>query len=160
MGRSTKYILEILEEAVRNSTSVAGVMRYLGLVPSGGSHHHLSRRIKKLGIDTSHFTGSAHTRGGRALNRLEWKEVLVRKPIDAPRQKPPLLRRALVESGRAYKCERCGLGDQWCDYPITLHVDHIDGNPNDSRPENIRFLCPNCHSQTPTWAARKRFGAP
>ncbi|WP_307718227.1 HNH endonuclease signature motif containing protein [Rhodococcus pyridinivorans] len=42
----------------------------------------------------------------------------------------------------------------WRGEPITFHVDHIDGNSHDSRPENVRFLCPNCHSQTPTWAGR------
>ncbi|WFS16035.1 HNH endonuclease [Rhodococcus aetherivorans] len=154
MGRSTKYTREVLEDAVRNSASVAGVMRYLGLVPSGGSHHHLSRRIKRLGLDTSHFTGQAHMGGAPARNRLPWREVLVVQPTGTPRRMAKLLRRALLESGRPHKCESCGIGPEWCDLPLTLHVDHIDGNPNDSRPENVRFLCPNCHSQTATWAAR------
>jgi 5-methylcytosine-specific restriction endonuclease McrA len=39
---------------------------------------------------------------------------------------------------------------------LILHVDHIDGNRYDCRPENLRFLCPNCHSQTATWAGANR----
>ncbi len=60
-----KYTREVLEQAVAESTSYAGVMRYLGLKPAGGTHAHLSRQIKKFGIDTTHFTGSAHTKGKR-----------------------------------------------------------------------------------------------
>ncbi|MGV9736401.1 HNH endonuclease [Rhodococcus aetherivorans] len=153
-----KYTREVLEEPVAKSVSVAGVMRYLGLVPSGGAHAHLSRRIKKFGIDTTHFTGQAHMTGRPPRNRMAWAAVLVCKPTGAARAKPKMLRRALLESGRPHQCESCGIEPYWNGSVLTLHVDHIDGNPNDSRPENVRFLCPNCHSQTPTWAGRRRFG--
>ncbi len=64
MGRQSKYTLEILGEAVAASHSVAGVLRYLGVRWTGGSHAHISRRIKHYGIDTTHFTGAAHLKGG------------------------------------------------------------------------------------------------
>jgi 5-methylcytosine-specific restriction endonuclease McrA len=57
------------------------------------------------------------------------------------------IRRYLAED-RGYKCEICGISD-WQGKRLVLHVDHTDGNPADSRPENVRLLCPNCHSQTP-----------
>ena len=150
-----KYTREVLEQAVAESTSYAGVMRYLGLKPAGGTHAHLSRQIKKFGIDTTHFTGSAHTKGKRARNRMSWEEILVKRPPGSARVKPHLLRRALIEAGVEYKCVLCGLGDDWCGLPLILHVDHIRGDPSDSRLEQVRFLCPNCHSQTATWAGRK-----
>ena len=56
-------------------------------------------------------------------------------------------RKYLAEQ-RGYKCEECGISD-WQGKKLTLHVDHVDGNPADDRPENLRLLCPNCHSQTP-----------
>lgn len=154
MSRAVKYTKELLEEAVQGSTSVAGVLRYFGLRVDGGTHSHISRRIKHFGIDTTHFTGQAHQKGRPARSRLHWTEILCETPDSPRRKESKLLRRALIETGRPHKCECCGTGPEWCGSPLVLHVDHIDGNPNDSRPTNVRFLCPNCHSQTPTWAVR------
>jgi len=66
-----------------------------------------------------------------------------------PHPERSTLRKYLTED-RGYKCEiqECGLSE-WLGKPITLHVDHIDGNPADDRPANVRLICPNCHSQTP-----------
>jgi hypothetical protein len=52
---SEKYTQELLTEAVMNSVSVSGVVRYLGIPLAGGTHAHISRKIKQFGIDTSHF---------------------------------------------------------------------------------------------------------
>jgi len=57
------------------------------------------------------------------------------------------IRRYLAED-RGYKCELCGQGELWNSKKLTLHVDHIDGNAGDNTPNNVRLLCPNCHSQT------------
>jgi 5-methylcytosine-specific restriction endonuclease McrA len=151
-----KYTKEVLAEAVAASASIAGVLRYLRLPWAGGTHAHISRRIRAFGLDTWHFTGQAHNKGEQAFNRRHWSERLVVYPADAARVKPAQLRRALVESGVPYSCRECGLQGIWQDKKLILHVDHIDGNRYDCRPENLRFLCPNCHSQTPTWAGSNR----
>jgi 5-methylcytosine-specific restriction endonuclease McrA len=49
-----------------------------------------------------------------------------------------------------YKCGKCQRQPMWMNEPLTLELDHINGDPLDDRLENLRFLCPNCHSQTPT----------
>lgn len=54
-----------------------------------------------------------------------------------------------------YKCLQCGL-DSWWDKPITLELDHIDGNSSNNKEKNLRCLCPNCHSQTPTYKAKNK----
>ena len=52
-------------------------------------------------------------------------------------------------------CQECGISD-WNGKPLTLEVDHIDGNHQNNSVTNLRLLCPNCHSQTPTFKAKNK----
>lgn len=61
-------------------------------------------------------------------------------------------RRYLTET-HGYKCSCCDI-NEWNGKSIVLEIDHIDGNSENNRPENLRFICPNCHSQTDTYKAR------
>lgn len=51
------------------------------------------------------------------------------------------------------KCSVCGIVD-WMGRPLSLHLDHINGKPKDNRIENLRLICPNCHSQTETYSGK------
>lgn len=55
-----------------------------------------------------------------------------------------------------YKCEKCGQNDEWQGMPLTLQLDHKDGNSCNNVLTNLRWLCPNCHTQTDTFCGRKR----
>ena len=151
-----KYTEDMLREAVAQSESFAGVLRYLGIVQAGGSHVHISRTIKRFGIDTKHFSGQAWRRGRASERRKRPSELLVLGEPGSPRINGERLRRALLALGAPYVCANCGNGGTWLLRPITLHVDHINGKYWDNRPENLRFLCPNCHAQTPTYAGKNK----
>ena len=53
------------------------------------------------------------------------------------------------------KCDICGINN-WNNIPIILHLDHIDGDCHNHKLENLRLLCPNCHSQTETWCGKNK----
>jgi 5-methylcytosine-specific restriction endonuclease McrA len=55
-----------------------------------------------------------------------------------------------------YECSACGLKDSWQDKKLVLQIEHKNGNRKDNRLKNLTFLCPNCHSQTETFAGRNR----
>jgi Zn finger protein HypA/HybF involved in hydrogenase expression len=64
------------------------------------------------------------------------------------------LRNRLVKAGlKQERCEDCGLGE-WRGQPLRVTLHHINGDGYDNRLENLRFLCPNCHSQTPNFSGR------
>lgn len=129
-------------------------MRLLGIKMTGGSHSHLSRQIKKYGIPTEHFTGQGWNAGRPAFTRRPWDTILVLR-TDGRRQHTPVLRRALVEMGRPYQCVRCGNTGEWLGAPMTIQIEHKNRDWQDDRPENLEFLCPNCHSQPDGWYGRK-----
>lgn len=64
------------------------------------------------------------------------------------------LKKVLI-SQRGNKCEWCNVSS-WNGKPLTLHMDHINGNSDDNLPSNLRLLCPNCHSQTETYGGKNR----
>src|SRR5690349_3862149 len=122
--RYRKYTYELLAAAAETSSSVAGVLRALGIPATGGSHAHISRMLKKLEIDTSHFMRRNPDRDPRQAKRSA-AEILVISPPGSRRQKPPLLRRALAEAQILYKCANCEVGGG---ESLVLHVDHINGD--------------------------------
>lgn len=87
----------------------------------------------------------------RSLTAKEYAEHIKKtNPNSNIRRK---MTKLLKQEGREYKCELCETKD-WNGEKLTLDLDHIDGNRLNNDPDNLRFLCPNCHSQTETWRGR------
>ncbi|MFJ6939439.1 HNH endonuclease signature motif containing protein [Streptomyces sp. NPDC101132] len=151
----TRWTREVLAEAVAESTNMCEVMRRLGLEVVGGHHTHISRRVKAFGIDTSHFT--LPSSAGRPKTRRTPEALLVRQEgPHARRAQSGQLKQALTALGVAERCRMCGTAPTWRGRPLPLEVDHIDGDWRNNRPENLRLLCPNCHSTTDTYRGRSK----
>lgn len=149
-----KYTDQQFIDAVKNNFSVRNVLKSLGLAPAGGSYKLFHARVKKLGLDTSHFTGQGHLKG--KSNTWVVKIPLIDILVENSTYNSNNLRRRLISEGLLpNQCSKCKLTD-WLGEPITLHLDHISGDNTDNRLENLRLLCPNCHSQTPTYCGRNK----
>jgi hypothetical protein len=109
--------------------------------------------IARLGLDTRHFLGAAHLRGKSHgwARRLPLDIILV---ANSAYMSMWNLKRRLMSGGLLQaKCSECGL-TEWRGSRLVL--DHVNGDPRDHRLENLRLLCPNCNSQTPTFAGRNK----
>ncbi len=126
-------------------------MRYLGITYiSGGMHTYISSRIRAISLNTSHFLGQASNKGKHSHNKKHWTEILIKRTSDR-REQAYRLRRAIIESGIEYKWNTCNIQNTWQGKELKIQINHINGDPLNNRRENLEFLCPNCHSQTPTW---------
>lgn len=144
----SKYSKELLSNIAKDCLSIADVLRKLNLKQAGGNQAHIGRKLKEFGIDTSHFLGQAKNRGkSHSPKKLDASQILVYDKHNGKRERPSLLKRALIESGISELCS-CGQGPEWNAKKLVLQIDHIDGNFLNNHKENLRFLCPNCHSQT------------
>ncbi len=137
----------MLKDAVSFRTNASRVLQKIGVTISGGSYERLKATLVDWKIDGSNIVGRAWNKGRPAANRLPIEEVLV----DGIARGRGHLKRALDELGIPYMCSECGQLPMWNEKPLVIPIDHIDGNRFNNRKENIRYLCPNCHSQTETW---------
>lgn len=142
------YTKEELEKAVKISFSYNETLRNLGRQCTGSAHNLVKKNINKYGIDIRHFIFKAGR--NQTTNKLHYNEILIDDQDRKYRRDSHQLRRALIESGREYKCEKCGI-HKWLNEHIILEVDHINGDWRNNLDNNLRFLCPNCHSLTPNF---------
>lgn len=154
MAKSKVYLVSDEEfiEIVAQANTYSDCLRALGLGTRGGSSTDiLKRRISELKCNISHFGTNTTKRSYQSKYDLD--DILIENSGYANISS---LKNRLVKEGRLeYKCAKCGISE-WQGQPLSLHLDHKNGKNNDHRIENLRFLCPNCHSQTDTYAGKNK----
>lgn len=141
---------EELESAVKQSVSIAGVLRALGIEPVSGRYPWIKKLIVLYDIDTSNLLGCGWSKDsvrystdktfaeGSTINRSHIRKLIIRDNLIP------------------YECAFCGNKGEWMGKPMALELDHINGVCNDHRLENLRFLCPNCHATTDTYCGKNK----
>ena len=154
-GRNYSFSESQFKDAVIKSFSRADVMRTLNLTIGGANYGNVRRLVKQLNLDISHWTGQGHLKGKThnwTKKRL-LSDILVEHSTYTSTSK--LKKKLVAEKIFEDKCFICGL-KVWNNKSISLQLDHINGNGEDNRIENLRLLCPNCHSQTETFCRKKK----
>jgi 5-methylcytosine-specific restriction endonuclease McrA len=147
--------LEYLTHVVNKSTSFAEILRYYEYSCSSDAYRLLKRVLIRNNIDFSHIPTGLHSNLNRKFitNRVNIDDYFVENSI---RKTKDLKRIILRENLKVYECQKCKNSGEWQDEKLSLQLDHINGINTDNRLENLRFLCPNCHSQTETYCGKSK----
>jgi len=147
-----KYTDAQFLEAVKQATYMTEALRLLNVADSSGKT--FKKVLNRLKPDISHWIDI------NVLKMNNFKTGAVEIPLEEVLVENSTyiysdLRKKLLKYGAIEeKCYLCPLKNEWNGKPLVLQLDHINGVHNDNRIENLRLLCPNCHSQTPTFCGK------
>lgn len=137
---------------VKTATSVGQILKHFNLRNKGGNHNTVRRRIAAEGLDISHMPMGRGSNKNRTFGpRKRLAQILVK---NSDYRGNHLKKRLIREKIIPHVCNDCGLGNEWHGKPLVLQLEHKNGDSTDNRLKNLCFLCPNCHSQTPTFAGK------
>lgn len=157
MRKRTNKIWDIpkseLENVVKTSTSLLQVIRYFALDDKGYVYRTIRARLLEDNIDTSHLKrGLGSNKGRKFAPRHDVHDLLVNgKECSSYSLKKRLINAGILRN----ECYECKLSPIWNNKTLSLQLDHVNGERLDNRIDNLRILCPNCHSQTVTFGSKR-----
>ena len=145
--------IDKLRVVINNSCSFSEALKKLGFSLKGAQYKAIKERLFWEKIDFSHISlGQGHNKGKKFIRPSIDLSLILVKNASYPRYL--LKKRVLQEKLLDEICAICGSGPKWNNNVLTLQLDHINGHNSDNRIENLRILCPNCHSQTDTYGGK------
>lgn len=151
MKKKIDYSYDTLSKIVSENGNLCQVCKAYGIGANSANYKTIKSKIKEYGIDCSHFSRGSGNKGNKNGTKYDISEILVEN--SSYKNIACMKKRILDEHLLDYKCAICGISE-WMGNTLSLQLDHINGISNDHRLENLRFLCPNCHSQTDTYAGK------
>ena len=151
-GKGLSYTEAEARRAISTSYSWAESLRKLGLCPSGGGWRVLKKYAVLWDISTEHFDPRRAQNGNLRRPKRPLEEVLVENSTYSRQH----VKRRLFQAGlKTPRCEMCGQDENWHGRLMAMILDHINGDRNDNRLENLRIVCPNCAATLDTHCGRK-----
>jgi hypothetical protein len=140
-----RWTIKELINGIKTARSIRQVIIKLGLIPAGGNYQQVKQAIFDNNIDIDHFSGRGWSKN------MQRKYAPVRSLSDILKnetsfQSYKLKLRLFREKILIPECSICGWNKMATDGRIPVELDHMNGNRYDNRIENLRILCPNCHS--------------
>ena len=130
--QKNSYTEERLAFAADAAKSWGELLNLLGASQNRQVRYHIASRMDAFGISYAHLKSGGY-------KRAEGETAYTRRAALT----------AMLSSGLPYECSKCKQSRRWHGRELTIEIDHIDGNRQNNGLKNLRFLCPNCHAQTP-----------
>jgi 5-methylcytosine-specific restriction endonuclease McrA len=149
---------DTLQEIINQSNSMVMILTKIGLNAYNGSGRTLYRRI----FETDEFDLITFDQNRKQRVKAHFLSIH-RKPLEhfldatTSYNRSALKRRLIQDKIIEYQCRDCSNTGSHNGKKLSLQLEHIDGNNKNNKLENLCFLCPNCHSQTPTYAGKKNY---
>jgi len=148
------------QRLLNESSSIVEILKKLGFGGYNGNHRTIKKRIKEENFDLTLFTANKknfkqeQAKKLSPINKRDNEDIFVENSSYVSGNN--IKSRLLQDFGWKYECAECGNQGTYNNKPLSLQLDHINGINNDNRLSNLRFLCPNCHSQTLTFSGKRK----